>query len=99
MKQPILSIKTYALTWIALLALVLATTLIAMADLGGFTMIIAVAIATAKAGLIAAFFMHALYEGKVVRIILVGGVLWFLIMATLTLGDYVSRGWLPFPGK
>ncbi len=99
MKQPILSIKTYAFTWLALLALVLATTLIAMVDLGGFTMIIAIAIATAKASLIAAFFMHALYEGKVVRIILAGGVLWFLIMLSLTLGDYVSRGWLPFPGK
>lgn len=99
MKQPILSVKTYALTWIALLALVLITTLIALLDLGTFTMIIAITIATIKAALVAAFFMHALYEGKVVRIILAGGVLWFLIMITLTLGDYVSRGWLPFPGK
>lgn len=99
MKQPVLSIKTYALTWITLLALVLITTLIALLDLGPFTMVIAITIATAKAALIAAFFMHALYEGKVVRIILAGGVLWFLIMLTLTLGDYASRGWLPFPGK
>jgi hypothetical protein len=29
----------------------------------------------------------------------VGGVLWFLIMITLTLGDYLTRGWMPFPGK
>jgi cytochrome c oxidase subunit 4 len=99
MKQPVLSIKQYALTWIALLALVLITTLIAMVDLGPFTMIIAITIAATKASLVAAFFMHALYESKLVRVIVAGGVLWFLIMVTLTLGDYVSRGWLPFPGK
>ncbi len=99
MKQPVLSVKQYALTWVALLALVLTTTLIAMVDLGPFTMVIAITIAATKASLVAAFFMHALYESKVVRIILAGGILWFLIMVSLTLGDYVSRGWLPFPGK
>lgn len=99
MKQPVLSVKQYALTWVALLALVLITTLIAMLDLGPFTMIIAITIAATKASLVAAFFMHALYESKLVRIILAGGILWFLIMVSLTLGDYVSRGWLPIPGK
>jgi len=52
-----------------------------------------------KASLIAAFFMQALYECKIVRIIIAGGVVWFLIMVTLTLADYMSRGWLLFPGK
>ncbi len=93
------SLKKYALTWAALLMLALATTLIGFVNLGPFNMIIAITIATAKACLIAAFFMHALYEGKTVRIILCGGVIWFLIMITLTLADYASRGWLPFPGK
>lgn len=99
MKPPVVSRRTYALTWAALLALALATTLIGFLDLGPFNMIIAVSIATIKASLIAAFFMQALYEGKIVRIILAGGVIWFLILITLTLGDYISRGWLPFPGK
>ena len=99
MKPPAVSRRTYALTWSALLALALATTLIGFLDLGPFNMIIAVSIATIKASLIAAFFMQALYEGKIVRIILAGGVIWFLILITLTLGDYISRGWLPFPGK
>jgi cytochrome c oxidase subunit IV len=99
MKQPVVSRKTYALTWVGLLALALATTLIGFLDLGPFNMIIAISIATAKACLIAAFFMHAFFEGRVIRIILAGGVVWFLIMLSLTLADYVSRGWLPFPGK
>ena len=46
-----------------------------------------------------AIFMHALYETKLVRVIMAGGVIWFLIMISLTLGDYLTRGWMPYPGK
>ena len=99
MKQPVVSRKKYAFTWLALLVLALITTLIGLLDLGPFNMVIAITIATVKAGLIAAFFMHALYESKVIRIILAGGVIWFLIMVSLTLGDYMTRGWLAVPGK
>ena len=94
MKEPVVSIKTYTWTFLALLALVLATTLIAFLDLGPFTMVIALTIATIKAVLIASFFMHALYESKVIRVIVAGGVIWFLIMVSLTLGDYMTRGWV-----
>ena len=100
MKQPTVSRRTYALTFASLLALALATTLIGFLDLGPFSMVIAITIAAAKATLIAAFFMHALYESKVVRVILAGGIIWFLIMVTLTLGDYMTRGWVvPLGGK
>jgi cytochrome c oxidase subunit IV len=94
MKQPAVSIRTYTFTFVALLALALATTLIGFLDLGPFSMVIAVTIATAKAVLIAAFFMHALYGSKVIRVILAGGVIWFLIMVSMTLGDYITRGWV-----
>lgn len=99
MSQPVVSRKKYAFTWIALLILALLTTLIGLADLGPFNMVIALTIAAAKACLIAAFFMHGLYEGKLVRLVVAGAVIWFLIMVSLTLGDYITRGWLPFPGK
>ena len=84
---PTVSRKTYAFTWLALLALTLATTRIA------------VAIAGIKAALIAACFMHALFEARLVRAVIAVGVLWFLMLVSLTLTDYISRGWLPFPGK
>ncbi len=99
MRPPPVSVRTYAFVFGSLLLLALATTLIGFLNLGPFNMIIAIAIAAAKASLIAAFFMQAVHEGKIVRIILAGGVVWFLIMLTLTLADYMSRGWLPFPGK
>jgi cytochrome c oxidase subunit 4 len=99
MRPPPVSVKQYAYVFLALLALVLITTSIGFLDLGPFTMVIATTIACIKACLIAAFFMQALYEYKIVRVIICGGVVWFLIMVSLTLGDYMSRGWLPFPGK
>lgn len=99
MKPPVVSIRTYTFTWLGLLALALVTTLIGFIDLGAFSMGIAILIATAKACLIVAFFMHALYESKLIRVIIGAGVIWFLIMVTLTINDYVTRGWLPFPGK
>jgi cytochrome c oxidase subunit IV len=99
MSESTVSVKTYTLTLLALLALTLATSLLGLVDLGRFSFIAGVAIAAVKASLIASFFMHALYETKLVRVVMVGGVLWFLIMITLTLGDYLTRGWMPFPGK
>ena len=96
---PTVSRKTYALTWLGLLALTLLTTLLGYVNMGPFSMVAGVAIAACKAALIAAVFMHALFEGKLVWIVIAGGVLWFLIMTSLTVGDYITRGWLPFPGK
>ncbi|HUO17004.1 MAG TPA: cytochrome C oxidase subunit IV family protein [Verrucomicrobiae bacterium] len=99
MSQPTVSIKTYTFTWLALLGLTLLTSLIGLLDLGLFNLVTAIVIAGIKASLIAFFFMHAFYESKLVRVVLAGGVLWFLILISLTLGDYLTRGLLPFPGK
>ncbi|MDQ2775822.1 MAG: cytochrome C oxidase subunit IV family protein [Acidobacteriota bacterium] len=99
MSQPAISRKTYLFTWITLMVLALATTLIGRLDLGPYNMPIAVLIATAKAALIVAFFMQAKLESRLVHVVIAAGVLWFLILLSNTLGDYVTRGWLPFPGK
>lgn len=99
MKEPVVSIRTYTLTWLALLALALITTLIGLLNLGPFSVGIAILIATAKAALVVAFFMHGRYESKLVQVIIAAGVVWFLIMISNTLGDYITRGWLPISGK
>ena len=99
MSQPNVKPLGYVLTWGALLILATATTLIGYLDLGPFNTIIAIGIATAKAALIVAFFMQARYEPKLIHIIIAGGVVWMVIMISNTIGDYWTRGWLPFPGK
>ena len=99
MAQPVVSARTYVLTYLALLLLTLATTLVAFLDLKWGTMALAVLFALAKATLIASVFMHALYEGKLVRVAIGGAIIWFLILVSLTMGDYITRGWLGFGGK
>jgi cytochrome c oxidase subunit 4 len=99
MSQPTVSARTYTFTLLALLGLTLLTSLLALLDLGQFSFIAGVAIAVLKASLIVAIFMHALYDTKLIRVVLAGGVIWFLIMISITLGDYLTRGWLSFPGK
>jgi len=96
---PVVSTKIYLRTFAGLLALTLTTVLIGFLDLGWGSMFIAVAIALAKATLIACFFMHALLEKKLVKLVIAGAILWFLILVTLTVGDYLTRGWLGFGGK
>ncbi len=88
-----ISRKTYLFTFLGLLGLTLSTTLLGFVDMGPFNMIAAVGIAACKACLIAAFFMHALIEAKVIRVVLTGGVIWFLILISFTLSDYISRSW------
>lgn len=48
-------------------------------------------IAGAKALLITGLFMHVFYETELVRVV-AGGLVWLLILFTLTLCDYVTRG-------
>jgi cytochrome c oxidase subunit 4 len=99
MAEPAVSASKYVATYAALLGLTLVTTLVAYVDVGWASMLVAILFALVKATLIAAIFMHGLYEGKLVRLVIAGALIWFLIMASLTMADYLSRGWLGFGGK
>lgn len=91
--------KTYLFTYFGLLALLLVNTLIAFINLGAFGTVVEIGLATIMACLVAGILMHGFYQARLVQIIIGGGVIWFLIMMSLTINDYVTRGWLPFPGK
>ena len=99
MTEPVVAKRTYLAAWAILLALTLLTVLLGYLRLGPFNMIIGIGIATIQACIIGGIFMHAVYEVPLVRVVTAGAVIWFLIEATLTLTDYITRGWLPFPGK
>ena len=94
MSGPTVSRKTYLLTFLGLLGLTALTTLLGFVNMGPFNTVVALLLAAVKASLIAAFFMHALYESKLVRVVLAGGVIWFLILISITMTDYISRNWL-----
>lgn len=99
MATTVVSARKYLFTYVALLVLTLATTLVAYVDLGWATMLIAILFALAKATLIASIFMHVLYEGKLVKLVIAGAVIWFVILVSLTINDYLTRGWIGFGGK
>jgi cytochrome c oxidase subunit 4 len=58
---------------------------------------VALTIAVFKATLVVLFFMHVKYASRLTKLI-VGVAFFFLgIMLTLTLADYLSRGWFTSP--
>jgi cytochrome c oxidase subunit 4 len=68
--------------WLVLLALTGLTVGITRLDLGGFKVLVALAIASAKAGLVIALFMHMKYEGRLLC--------WLLFLALLTLAIFIG---------
>ena len=99
MHEHIESIKTYTLVFISLLILTALTTLVAMVDLGPFSVVVALAIASVKMMLVALFFMHLRHSVVLMKVVIGGGLLWLGILLLLSMSDFVSRGWLPVPGK
>src|SRR3954453_19238667 len=61
--------------------------------------VIGLTIATAKAALVFLFFMHLLYSSRLTWLVALGSLLWLAILIILTLSDYLTRTWLPVPGK
>jgi len=85
------SVGLYAGVLASLLLLTVATVGISGVDLGAFNTAVALAIAAAKAFLVAAYFMHLRREAPVVRIVAGAGFLWLIILIVLTFNDYLAR--------
>jgi cytochrome c oxidase subunit IV len=76
----IIATRTFALVWLALLALLAATLAVARLQLlARYSVLGSLLIATAKAGLVLAFFMHLKYEGRFLKGLLL------LTLAALTI--------------
>ncbi|HKY62010.1 MAG TPA: cytochrome C oxidase subunit IV family protein [bacterium] len=78
-------IKIYIFVFLALAVLTLVTVWASHLQVSGtMHIIIAMAIATLKAGLVAAFFMHLISENKVLYSILAFTVVFFLVLIFIT---------------
>ena len=91
--------RVYFGVFAALLALTMITVAVAYADLGPLNAWVAMSIACLKGVLIVMYFMHARYGPRLIWVLAGAGILWLLILFALTMSDYATRGWLPFPGK
>lgn len=55
--------------------------------------VIALAIASTKAVIVILFFMHALYQSRLIKMTIAAGFFVFLVLIVMTLSDYISRSW------
>src|SRR5436305_1269409 len=85
----------YWKTCAALMALLALTWTIGYVNLGVFNLVVALAISISKALLVALFFMHIKGSSRLLHLAAAAGVIWLLILFSLTLSDYFSRGWVP----
>jgi cytochrome c oxidase subunit 4 len=84
--------KLYWKNCAALMLLLALTWSIGYVDLGMFNVIIALAIALIKALLVVLFFMHIKGSSRLLHLAAGTGLLWLLILLSLTLSDYLTRG-------
>jgi cytochrome c oxidase subunit IV len=87
--------KIYWRNCAALMLLLALTWTIGYINLGMFNVVIALAIAIIKATLVALFFMHIKGSSRLLHLAMTVGLIWLLIMLSLTLTDYFTRGWVP----
>src|SRR4029077_13198302 len=85
--------STYLTIFGALMVCTVLTVIAAFINLGNLNFPVALTIAVFKATLVVLFFMHVKYGSRLTKLI-VGVAFFFLgIMLSLTLSDYLSRGW------
>ena len=87
------TVKTFVAVWAALLALAALTVFAATLELGPFNAIVALTIATIKALLVLLFFMELRDSTALTKVAVIAAVFFFMLLAGLTLSDYLTRGW------
>ena len=93
MPEHIVPIKTYTIVLVALLVLTATTCAVSFIDMGKMNAVVAVAIAFAKASLVALIFMHLRYSRRLMWVVAAAGLFWLGILIALTMSDYLTRGW------
>ena len=87
-------LRTYYLVFAALLGLTLLTTAVAFIDLGAqWNIAAALAIAAAKALLVAIYFMHLRQSPPVILLVAGAGLVWLTLLMVFVFADYLTRGW------
>jgi cytochrome c oxidase subunit IV len=89
----IVSYKEHASTFLGLILLTIMTVTVSVfgADIYTLSVLTALTIASAKAVVVALYFMHLKYDPKIYRIMIGIVLLLFVVFAVLTLIDYMIR--------
>jgi len=90
---PSIRIRDLASVFAALLILLSLSAGSVLLPPAGWKTAAALAVAAAKAGLIAAFFMKLKQHRGLLRVFAAAGLFWLSIFAVLMMTDYLTRGW------
>jgi cytochrome c oxidase subunit 4 len=90
-------VRVYAVTWAALMLLLVATFVAAHLRLGPFNPVVALAIAVAKVVLVALFFMHLKRSSALIVLFALVGLFALAILFGLSGADYATRSIHPAP--
>lgn len=77
--------------WVALIILTIITVAVSEYDLKMLTVVVALTIASIKAGIVLAYFMHLKFDKKILTVFLLIVLVVFLSFIVLTLVDYYYR--------
>jgi cytochrome c oxidase subunit IV len=94
MSEHIVPTRTYYTIFAILMLCTGLTVAIAFVNLGAMNIVAALAIAAFKATIVVLFFMHVKYSTRLTWAVVVGSLFWLGILLALTLGDYLTRGWI-----
>ena len=86
--------RMYYLVFLALIVGTGATVAASKVDMGPLNNIVMLAIACTKATLVILFFMHVRWSSRLTMVVAMSGFFWLLILFSLGMSDYLSRGWM-----
>jgi len=89
----VVPLRVYFVIFTSLMILTAVTVAVAYLDLGPLNTILALSIAVTKAALVILYFMHVRYSPSLTKLVVAGSFLWLFILLSITMSDYLSRGW------
>jgi cytochrome c oxidase subunit 4 len=84
----------YYAVFAALIVGTLLTYAAARVDLGPLNNVVMLVIALTKALLVILFFMHVRWGTRLTWLVVASGFFWLLILLTVTMTDFLTRGWI-----
>ncbi len=84
----------YIAVFLALILGTFLTVVAARVDLGVMNNVVMLAIAATKAMLVILFFMHVRWSTRLTWVVVASGFFWLMILFSLTMNDYLTRGWV-----
>jgi cytochrome c oxidase subunit 4 len=96
-RQHVIPIGVYVGIWAILMLLTGLTVFVSFLELHDWNIVLALLIATIKGTLVVLFFMHLFYSSKLTKVTVIAALFFLFLLLSLSMTDYLTRGWLTNP--